>query len=113
MDTAVNKCSFMVNPGRAEQIRYTTHDFHTILTNTKEVYLTALKEITHLRHFSKTLSIIFIILFFILFSETLIRYLFPILNHGFRKMTENVEASMSEQYSTGMAPANHIQAAVS
>ena len=31
-----------------------------------------LKEITHLRHFSKTLLIIFTIQFFILFSETLI-----------------------------------------
>ena len=37
--------------------------------------------------------------------------LFPKLNHGFRKITESKEASLSEPYT--FIPANHIQAAAS
>ena len=75
-----------------------------------------LNEITHLRHFFKTLSIIFTIEFciLILFSETLIISKLPAKTaHGFRKITESIEASMSEPYSTGMATANHIRAPAS
>ena len=71
-----------------------------------------LKEIKHHRYFSKTLSIIFTIQFIILFSETLIISQTKS-RVSQKKTTDSIEASMSELYSTGMAPANHIEAAAS
>ena len=50
------------------------HDFGVILAIEVDggIRSIAFKEVTHLRHFSKTLSISFTMQFLILFSETLI-----------------------------------------